>query len=1095
MSMIPRPAGPALTPFVLAVALVASPSWAAPAATPSDEGVFARFDAWAGRAMAGAQATSSLEEGVDLARRRRGALADLVRANPRRALELALPASVRERLPEAVRPYLETTLAGVGALDVVALCDFVPSTDPRRTHYEHALTLEGRTYRAHLYGRRLGLTTRTIPVFGVAVGDDVALHERPVVPLSPEDLAARPSLLGGCAACVAAHVGPRVVVFRDARSLEELEARLVRTEEAVGPGVGASPGLGPLSERTEGEKEVLYIRVDFSDLEGEPVSEAAAQKTLDEDTDQFFQDGSYQKTSLVGTLTPVLRMPQTAAWYKANGDSRLLTDARAAALAAGFDTAGYDLDIVAFKKIFDGYSGKARVGGKGIWLNGSFGVGVTSHELGHNYGVRHANFWQTTDGSVIGAGSSEEYGNIFDVMGRGGAPRGHFNSWFKSRFDWLTPEDVTSVTASGTYRIQALDDPGSDGIRGLRIVKDAARNYWVEFRQRFTSNRWAMNGAVLEWGYNTNRQSDLLDTTPGSPNGKNDSPIVIGRTFSDLDAGVHITPIAKGGTSPESLDVVVNLGAFEGNDPPVVSVSASATTVPRNSPVTLTAAAADENGDPLAYHWDLGDATVAPSSPTVSKSWSASGTYVVSCTVSDMVGGTAAGSVSVTVTASNTFTVSGTVTLHGQPLADVTVSDGTRTARSDASGLYRILGVPSGTYTLTPSREGHTFTPPTRSVTVSGSNRSGLDFVATALPPPASVIFHATFDAGADGFTYADDAFRGTAQPGYASGAHSPTGGFTGGGLTVGLGGVDDADITGMSGGWWRSFVLDAPARVSVTFRLRLTQAADYESDEFSEGLLSLDGVLVGGGAGDALVRLAGNGNGGSPRTSGFQLFQVDLGTLAAGTHTLALGGYNNQKTLANESTEVVVDEVILAAVPPVGTVVFHATFDAGADGFTYADDAFRGTAQPGYASGAFSASGGFSGGALTVALGGVDDADVTGMSGGWQRSFDLVAPAAVSVAFRLRLTQAADYESDEFSEGLLAVDGVLVGTGAPLVRLTGNGNGGSPQTTGFQLFQLDLGTLSAGTHTLTLGGYNNQKTLANEATEVVVDEVILSRN
>ena len=664
---------------------------------------------------------------------------------------MALPETVRERLPEAVRPYLETTLAGVGVLEVSALCDFVPSTDLRRTHYERTLTFEGRAYRAHLYGRRLGLTTRTIHVFGVAVGDDVALHERPVVPLTSEELAARPSLLRGCAACVAAHVGAEVKVFPDARSLDELEARLVRTEETVAPGLDAPGGPVPLSVWTEGEKKVLYIRVDFSDLEGEPVSEASALKTLDEDTDQFYQDGSYEKTSLVGTVTPVLRMPQTAAWYKANGDSQLLTDGRAAALAAGFDPAGYNLDIVAFKKIFDGYAGKAWVGGKGVWLNGSVGMGVTAHELGHNYGVFHANFWLTTDGSVIGAGSSEEYGNIFDVMGQGGAPRGDFNGWFKNRFNWLTAADVTTVTGSGTYRIQALDDPRSDSIRALKIVKDTLHSYWVEFRQRFTSNRWAMNGAVLEWGYNTNRQSDLLDTTPGSPDGKNDAPIVIGRTFSDREAGVHITPIAKGGTSPESLDVVVNLGAFEGNAPPVVSVSASATTIPRNSPVTLAAAATDVNADPLAYYWELGDATLAPSSPTITKSWSAAGTYVVRCTVSDRVGGTATGSVNVTVTTAATFSISGTVTLHAQPLADVSVSDGTRTASSDAAGLFRISGVPNGTYTLRPSRQGYTFTPPTRSVTVAGSNVTGRDFVASALPEPTGIrVGSALHSGGAD---------------------------------------------------------------------------------------------------------------------------------------------------------------------------------------------------------------------------------------------------------------------------------------------------------------------------------------------------------
>ena len=55
------------------------------------------------------------------------------------------------------------------------------------------------------------------------------------------------------------------------------------------------------------------------------------------------------------------------------------------------------------------------------------------------------------------------------------------------------------------------------------------------------------------------------------------------------------------------------------------------------------------------------------------------------------------------------------------------------------------------------------------------------------------------------------------------------------------------------------------------------------------------------------------------------------------------------------------------------------------------------------------------------------------------------------------------------------------------------DGNGGAPRTTGFQLVTLDLGTRAAGSHKLTLGGFNNQKTLNNESTEVLIDDVVLT--
>src|SRR6185369_13778791 len=136
-----------------------------------------------------------------------------------------------------------------------------------------------------------------------------------------------------------------------------------------------------------------------------------------------------------------------------------------------------------------------------------------------------------------------------------------------------------TVTSNGTYRIVAHDNPNSTGLRALCIAKNSGTNYWVEFRQKFTSNKWLMSGAGLRWAQSGNQKSQLLDTTPGSGDGKNDSALVIGRTFSDLDSAIHITPWGKGGTTPESLDVVVNLGSFPGNRAPTVDITASATNV------------------------------------------------------------------------------------------------------------------------------------------------------------------------------------------------------------------------------------------------------------------------------------------------------------------------------------------------------------------------------------------------------------------------------------------------------------------------------------------------------------------------------------
>ena len=135
------------------------------------------------------------------------------------------------------------------------------------------------------------------------------------------------------------------------------------------------------------------------------------------------------------------------------------------------------------------------------------------------------------------------------------------------------------------------------------------------------------------------------------------------------------------------------------------------------------------------------------------------------------------------------------------------------------------------------------------------------------------------------------------------------------------VGGIDGADILGMSGGWQRSFNLASAEDVSLTFRYRMEQTHGYESDEFSQVLVSIDGTLIGTMGNDYVVQLTGDGPGGvgQVRTTGdWQQIRLDLGTLGAGAHTLIIGGYNNKKTLADEETTIWIDDVGITTVVPI---------------------------------------------------------------------------------------------------------------------------------------------------------------------------------
>ena len=97
------------------------------------------------------------------------------------------------------------------------------------------------------------------------------------------------------------------------------------------------------------------------------------------------------------------------------------------------------------------------------------------------------------------------------------------------------------------------------------------------------------------------------------------------------------------------------------------------------------------------------------------------------------------GSQSVTISGSNVIGVNFTATTP--PSATYSLS-GTispnaggsgATVTTNTGGSYTFTGLANGTYTVTPSNAGYTFSPGSQNVTISGSNVIGVNFTATAL--------------------------------------------------------------------------------------------------------------------------------------------------------------------------------------------------------------------------------------------------------------------------------------------------------------------------------------------------------------------------
>jgi alpha-tubulin suppressor-like RCC1 family protein len=482
---------------------------------------------------------------------------------------------------------------------------------------------------------------------------------------------------------------------------------------------------------------------------------------------------SYGRCYLTYAVAPLVVLPYPLEWYNryntdvGGGDTLLQNHAIQIAKTMGYDTNSYNLRAVRWSGGPGSYGGSASVGAAGMRMKTS-SSGTFIHELGHNLGLWHANFWRTTPPSVAGPGNNLEYGNTFDVLGGSGSS-GQFTASFKNTISWMPQEQFWNVTSSGLYRVAQTDASIADPSQryAIRVKRDAERDFWAEFRLRHTGNVGFTNGLMMtfdQWGLGgiggsggaplngSNRGAQLLDLTPGSfGNGitdtRDDSALWVGRTFSDPDFKIHFTPVAKNNaTVPPSMDVQVQIGDVPGNNAPTLSVAANDTSVGTGVSVTLTATASDPDGDTLAYAWVFDDGTYSTNNNAVqTKSWSTAGHYQVLCTASDMKGKRTTRAVLITVGSPATFTVSGNVTgpdslpLEGVYVANYAPSNNTshgssgtfRGTWTDSDGNYTITRLAAGTFSIRATLYPLVFN--NQSATV-GPSATGENFTSTSLP-------------------------------------------------------------------------------------------------------------------------------------------------------------------------------------------------------------------------------------------------------------------------------------------------------------------------------------------------------------------------
>jgi hypothetical protein len=532
-------------------------------------------------------ATADLDRGVRLARERRKVLKGLIQLDPERALDAAVRRDDRTGLPDEIEELLEVRISAAAGFERVVSCYTGDLKKPEGvSEEERFVSFDDKRYRAFTYGRREGLQTKNrVSVFGIAVDDVLAVSADPVREI-PEDGLTVESF-------------GEIQRFESKDELDHYVAMLVADEEAAGPG-----GETDVAESawTEGDKRILYLRVRFADDAPtyEPVTLATAQSHQD-DVAEHYRIASYGKLNVTTVFPDMINLSQNKSEYVGQGLGKMMNEARDMATAMGeaegedWDYRNFDLYTIVSDRGIGSYAGIAQVGGpKSHHQRGYTSLRTSGHEFGHNLGLSHAYFNYTSDLNPRGATPTNglgrvEYGHRFSVMS---AQSGsdfdnpsipHFTVHEKWRLDWLTNADMVDVTGqsqAGTYRLFQNDHEDTTGLLALRLPSGGSLSkYWLSYRtawrrpNRGSDNDYLSNGILFNWTGSGGGTSTLLDMTPYSDQGSSsgsswardnsdkwDAPLLIGRTYTDPESKVSITPMARGGAAPnEYIDVHVHL--------------------------------------------------------------------------------------------------------------------------------------------------------------------------------------------------------------------------------------------------------------------------------------------------------------------------------------------------------------------------------------------------------------------------------------------------------------------------------------------------------------------------------------------------------
>jgi len=260
----------------------------------------------------------------------------------------------------------------------------------------------------------------------------------------------------------------------------------------------------------------------------QPIARDDVQKIVFDQVDAFYRSMSYGKVSLTGTVTPWLHAFDVPV---ACNLPVVRAQGSAAALAAGYDPAKYDRIVFVHPEQNCPWSGVTQAAT--VYLNGAVTRYLVAHELGHSFGLGHANL---TDCKHQGCGALE-YGDPYDTMGVGASD---FNAKAKFDLGWLT--NVTRPAKNGTLVLGPIERTSK--LPQAIVVTTGNDQYWIEYRGLTTKTedgrQTAGSGVILRVSASPDlhdfASSGIPNLLLANPNGRHRPELRGGERFIDPGA-------------------------------------------------------------------------------------------------------------------------------------------------------------------------------------------------------------------------------------------------------------------------------------------------------------------------------------------------------------------------------------------------------------------------------------------------------------------------------------------------------------------------------------------------------------------------------